>query len=280
MASNSAMVRSISAICRSAAGACLNSGRGFAPGFPVVILGIVWWLPLLVFAAIAGFWLWGRYRTRQRGPAVARFASQHALSYSAVGYVESPGYDFPLLREVHESDRSGYNNVLAGRWQDLPVKEADYWYSTRESVGGQVGRYRSYFSIVVVDLAAAMPYVSVQTKNLFTGAPGQPGMHEIDFESEDFNRKFSVTAPDKEFAIKLIDAGMIQWLMSTGGEFAFDLGGCNLLVWCGQLPATGLARLFDAATGFTDHIPHVVWAEYGAEHGGRAANSPGGGTPR
>jgi hypothetical protein len=242
----------------------------------------VWqWLLLLVPAAIAGFWLWGRYRTRQRGLAVARFASQHGLSYSAVGYVDSPGYDFPLLREVRESDRSGYNNVLAGRWQELPVKEADYSYSTRVGgVGGsQGGPDYSYFSIVVVDLAATMPYVSVQRKNLFNRAAEQPGMHQIDFESEDFNRTFSVTAPDKEFAIKLIGAGMIQWLMSTGGEFAFDIGGCNLLVSCDQLPATGLVRLFDAAAGFTDHIPPVVWAAYGAEHGGRAASSHDGGTP-
>jgi hypothetical protein len=240
----------------------------------------VWWLPVLVFAVLAGFWLWGRYRRRRRGPAVARFASQHGMSYTAVGYVDSPGYDFPLLREVRESDRSGYDYVLAGRWQDLPVKEADYWYSTREFAGGQTRRDHSYYSIVVVDLAATMPYVSVRAKNLSTRAAEDPGMHQIDSESEDFNRTFSVTAPDEEFAIKLIDAGMIEWLISTGGEFAFDLGGCNLLVWCGQLPVTGLARLFDAATGFTTHIPPVVWAEYGAEHGGRAANSHGGGTPR
>jgi hypothetical protein len=246
------------------------------------------WLPLLVFAAIAaaaGFWWWGRYRTRQRGLAVARFAAQHGLSYSAVGYVDSPGYDFPLLREERENDRSGYKNVLAGRWQGLPVKGADYWSSTTvtrsaTTTGGAAGgpvRDSSYFSIVVADLAATMPYAAVQRKGLFTRTAEHLGLHDdIDFESEDFNRKFSVTAPDREFAIKLIDAGMIQWLMSTGGEFAFDIGGCNLLVSCGQLPVTGLERLFDAAKGFTDHIPHAVWAEYG----GQAANSHDGGTPR
>ena len=68
---------------------------------------------------------------------------------------------------------------------------------------------------------------------------------------------------------------MIQWLMSTDGEFAFEIGGCNLLVSCDQLPVTGLVRLFDAATGFTDHIPHVVWAEYGAEEDDPAAEGPG-----
>jgi hypothetical protein len=85
-----------------------------------------------------------------------------------------------------------------------------------------------------------------------------------------------VTALDKEFAAKLIDAGMIQWLMSTGGEFAFGIGGGNLLVSCDQLPATGLVQLFDAAKGFTDHIPHAVWDEYG----GQVANSHDGGTLR
>jgi len=169
-----------------------------------------------------------------------------------------------LLRQGH---RSGYKNALAGRWQDLPVKEADYWFSTRVTAGGPQGtgsqRGYAYFSIVVADLAATMPYVSVQKKGLLTNAAEHLGMDHIDFESEDFNRKFRVTAPDKEVAVKLIDAGMIQWLLSTGAEFAFAVGGCNLLVSCNQLPATGLVRLFDVAKGFTDHIPHVVWAEYG-----------------
>ena len=85
------------------------------------------WLPLLAVPIIGGYLLWGKYRSRQRGPAVARFASQHSLSYSAAGYVDSPGYDFPLLRA---GDHCGYENVLAGRWQGLPVKEADYWWYT------------------------------------------------------------------------------------------------------------------------------------------------------
>jgi hypothetical protein len=129
------------------------------------------WLPFLAFPAIAGFWLWSKYRTRQRGPAVARFASQHGMSYSTDGYVSSPGYDFPLLRQ---GDDSGYKNVLAGRWQDLPVKEAGYWYSTTVTTTGpqDMGRERgyAYFPIVVADLAANVPYVSVQAKNMFTKA--------------------------------------------------------------------------------------------------------------
>jgi hypothetical protein len=169
------------------------------------------WLTFLaiVFAPIAGFLLWRRYRPEQRDTAVARFAAEHGLSYSAVGYVDSPGYDFPLLREVQDSDRSGYNNVLAGRWQDLPVKEADYWNATK--FRGSEGAWwsYSYFSIVVVDLAATVPYVSVRKNGLSPSVAEERGLVAVDFEPGDFTGKFSVRAPDTEFAVTLIDAGMI-----------------------------------------------------------------------
>ena len=234
--------------------------------------------------------MWGKYRTRQRRPAIARFASQHGLLDSGDRYVDSPGYDFPLLRELSGS-RNGYNNVVAGQWQGLPVKGADYWYSTSTNMSSDIGvadgRNRHYFSIVVADLAATVPYVSVQTKDALTrafdhvGLPplphlGPESLDVIDFEPEEFNQKFEVTTADGEFAIKLIDAAMIQWLVSAGGGLTFEVGGCNLLVSCGLLPVTDLVRLFDAAKGFVDHIPHPVWAEYG----GQAANPHDGAPPR
>jgi hypothetical protein len=237
-----------------------------------------------------GFWLWGKYRTRQRRPAIARFASQYGLSDSGDRYVDSPGYDFPLLREPTRG-RNGYHNVVAGQWQGLLVKGADYWYSTSTYVSADMsvgdGRNAHYFSIVVADLAATVPYVSVQPKDVLTrafdhvGLPplphlGPESLDVIDFEPEDFNQKFQVTTADREFAIKLIDAAMIQWLVSAGGGLTFEVGGCNLLVSCGLLPVTDLVRLFDAAKGFVDHIPRLVWAE----HGGQAANPHDGAPPR
>ena len=219
---------------------------------------------------------------------MARFASKNGLSYSEDGYVDSPGCDFPLLR-VRTGDRNGYNNVLAGQWHGLPVKGGDYWYCATMNRSDDVpfaGGHYHYFSIVVADLAATLPYVSVKAKDTLTRAFDRIGLpplphfdHEtvdvIGFEPQDFNQKFQVAAADEGFAIKLIDAAMIQWLMSTGGEFAFEVGGCNLLVSCDLLPATDLVRMFDETKGFVDHIPHAVWAEYGS----KAANPHDGAPP-
>jgi hypothetical protein len=100
--------------------------------------------------------------------------------------------------------------------------------------------------------------------------------HGIRFGSQDFDRKFKVTAPDQEFAARLIDPAMIQWLLSTRGQFGFVIQGSELLVSCDQLPATGLVPLFDAAKSFTDHIPQLVWADYStSQQNPRDRGTPG-----
>jgi hypothetical protein len=226
----------------------------------VVVLSLRFEVPTLQIRL-----LWWKYR---RAPAVARFASQHGMGYSADRGLDLAAYDFFSL--LCRGDRRGCKNVLMGRWQDLPVKEADYWYSELEAAGpqGQQGRVYSYFSIVIADLAADVPYASIHKKGLLTRAAEHLGLHHIDFGSEEFDRKFRVTSPSTDFTFKLIDAGMMQWLLSTGGEFGFEVAHGYLLVWCHLLRPTELMQLFEAAKSFTDHIPGEVWAQYGTNSRG------------
>ena len=73
---------------------------------------------------------------------------------------------------------------------------------------------------MIAELAASMPSISVvPQKQLVTWHVGRrPGSHGIPVGSEDFDRKFKVTASDEEFAARLIGPAMIQWLLSTGGS--------------------------------------------------------------
>ena len=215
----------------------------------------------LIVAGICGVVAVGLIRRsrgrRGRRLALARVAGQYGMQYSDDDPYGLSAHDFGLLRE---GSRRGCQNVLSGRWQDLPVKEADYWYGTG---GGTSYGYRRDFSIVIAELAATMPGISVVPYALLgkkqlretRHAGHRRGSHGIRSGSEDFDRKFKVTASDKEFAARLIDPAMIQWLLSTGGQFGFVIQGSALLVSCDQLPATGLVPLFDAAKSFTDQIP-------------------------
>jgi hypothetical protein len=196
------------------------------------------------------------------------FAQRFGLSFSQDDPYDLTSYPFLLLRK---GDGRGCENVVSGSFQGVMVKEADYWYFDRstDSEGHTTKSYHRY-SIVIADLALSTPHVSVSKENLLTLAADHMGMRDIEFESEAFNRAFNVTAPDKEFAFKLIDARMEQFILDTGGAFAFESVGSSLLASCHKRSPAELVPLFGATKGFVDHIPRLVWNEYGTGEGRQA----------
>jgi hypothetical protein len=200
---------------------------------------------------------------RKRRDDLEAFAQRFQLSYSRddpYGLLDHP------FRLFSKGDGRGCENVLAGTWQGLALKEADYWYYDRSTDSkGQTSRTYHHFSVLLVDLALRAPYVSVERENLLTIVADHLGLKDIDFESEAFNRRFNVKSADREFAFKLIDARMERFLLDTGGAFAFEFAGTSLLVTCHRLAPTELVPLFGSAKGFVDRIPRLVWNEYGTE---------------
>jgi hypothetical protein len=117
--------------------------------------------------------------------------------------------------------------------------------------------------VVVADLPCELPHVGVVKETMLDRVADAVRIDDLDVESEAFNRLFRVTAQDREFAYQLLDARMIRWLESTGGEFGFEVAGPNLLVWSDRRPPSRLVPLFGCARLFHDHIPRLVWNRYG-----------------
>ncbi len=165
-------------------------------------------------------------------------------------------------------DGRGIENVLTGAFQGQPVREADYWYYT-ESTDSQGRTSKTYhrFSVAVSPLEADLPEVWVEKESLLSTLANDLSFHDLQFESEAFNRMFNVRSADREFAYKLLDARMLQWLISTGGAFGFEVNGPWLLVWCRKRRPAELVPLLGSAKLFRDHIPRLVWNELGV--GGR-----------
>ena len=227
-------------------------------------------IPALVFVLIlaaVGTGVWLSYRAKQRRrEALFGFATERGLEYSRVDPFALPSsYAFHLFGM---GDGRGCENVLSGTWDGLPVREADYWYYTEssDSKGGRSKSY-SYFSVVVADLDCSVPRVSISKETLLTRAAEHLGASDLDFESEEFNRMFKVTAQDPQVAYQLIDPRMMNWLLSTGGAFGFEVVGPNLLVYSHRRRPTELIPLFGSAQLFRDHIPRLVRTEYGIRQG-------------
>lgn len=218
---------------------------------------------LLAMAAI-GLAAWYAYHLKQkRREALALFAFQNGFEYSR----DDPfhlvsGHPFRLFSL---GDGRGCENVLSGTWQGMPMKAADYWYYT-ESTDSDGHTRRSYvrFSIAITELEGSLPQLLLDRESLSTRLADHLGFRDIEFESEQFNRQFQVKSADRQFAYRLIDARMMRWLLAAEGGFGFEVAGESLLVHSARRGPTELIPLFGMAKGFRDHIPRLVWAEYGA----------------
>lgn len=236
-----------------------RSFRRFGSLFILQTMEPLIFILILAGVAVIAYLVWRAKQKRRE--ALALFALQRGFEFSRSDPFDLPRYDFHLFRM---GQGRGCENVMWGKWQDLPVKEADYWYYT-ESTDSKGNRTRSYhrFSVVLAELSCHLPDVTMEREDAGSWLAGHLGFHDIEFESERFNRMFKVKARDREFAYRLIDARMIRWLESLPGDFGFEVNGQNLLVWSGRRKPSELTPLFGSARMFCDHIPRLVWTEYG-----------------
>jgi len=189
-------------------------------------------------------------RRRQEG--LAAFAKQEGLQFSTqdpIGLVDCALEIFRL------SPYSRCTNVAWGTWQGLAMAVGDLWFGRGEQTpDGKV------YSVAVVDLGED---VSLPMLMISRGNPPLElrAMRPIEFESEEFNRSLQVRCKDREFAFRLVDPRMMEWLASTDHRFGFQVGGRRLLVHSHRLPPAGLIPLLGTTKAFHDHVPQLVWQE-------------------
>lgn len=225
----------------------------FAALIPVLALGV------MAMAVVVAVYTWRK--KAQRREALALWGAKRGLAFSAEDPHRTLSLPFRLFRC---GDGRGVENVLSGTWEGLPIRLADYWYYD-ESHDSQGRSSRSYehYSIALMPIEATLPPVRIEHENAFTRLVSAVGLKDVEFESGEFNRRFRVNAEDREFAFKLLDARMMEWLLATASGHCYEVSGSWVLAYCGQAQPPTLATLAKALQGFVQQVPRLVWADYG-----------------
>ncbi len=219
-------------------------------------LAVVAVFALVVFVVVRHF-----KEVRKRREDLALWAAQRGFEYSQKDPHNLVGLDFHLFTE---GDGRGCENVLTGTWEGMSVRLADYWYYTENNDSrGHSSRSYERFSILLTTIDAALPHVRIGHENLLSRLIDKLGFDDIQFESEQFNRRFRVLADDRQFAYKLVDARMIEWLLNVGGSHCYEVNGQWVLVHSKRLPPNELTALLHAGKEFIEQVPRLVWADYG-----------------
>jgi hypothetical protein len=102
----------------------------------------------------------------------------------------------------------------------------------------------------------------IEHENLGTRLATALTFHDIQFESEAFNKAFYVKSPDAKFANDFVDARMMDWLMAHAAGFSFEVDGDELLCSCKRIEPTAIVPLLGTANAFREQIPRVVYSLY------------------
>lgn len=125
-------------------------------------------------------------------------------------------------------------NTITGRAEfeglPFPAVMGDYTYKVTSSNGKTTSTRTYTFSYLILHLPwAGVPDLLIRRENLMDKLAGAIGFDDIDFESEEFSRRFHVKSPDKRFAYDVIHPRMMEFLMS-GNEPAVEVRrGCICL---------------------------------------------------
>jgi hypothetical protein len=105
------------------------------------------------------------------------------------------------------------NHMLYGRVDGCDLKAFDYKYET----GSDKDETTYHLSAVIFDTDMVFRTLVIRRETFGDRFAGAIGFNDIDFESEEFSRKFFVKSDDKKFAYDVVHQKMMQFLLENPG---------------------------------------------------------------
>jgi hypothetical protein len=150
-------------------------------------------------------------------------------------------------------------NVLYGSHDGRDLVSFDYEYKTQTTNGKQTTTQVHRFSVLGLSMGILMPQLSVDPENFLERFVGRLTGNDIDLESEEFNRAFTVGCPDRKFASDVLHPQMMEFLLAhrqIGFRFERD---SMLMVARGQRTPAQIDATIQVMDGITDRVPEFVW---------------------
>jgi hypothetical protein len=219
-----------------------------------VVLVIALGVALVVLVGVAGY-----YARKRRILLWQQTAASLGLQYSTEDPFDLVDLPFDLFSR---GERRGTENVLSGTKDGLDVKAFEFWdYTESTDSDGSTSRSYEYFSCVLLPAPVVCPHTTIGPEGFFSRIGRALGFHDIEFESEDFNKAMKVKSAQPKFATYLVDPQMMEWLLANKG-WQFELSDLSVLTYCKRVKPPEIATVIATAQGFHQHIPHVVDETY------------------
>ena len=219
-------------------------------GFALAVVGFI---ALFVVIAVLAF-----VAAKKRREALEAFATAKGWTYTARDDSLARRFDG---RPFGQGYGRHANNVLRGVHDGRAMVAFDYQYTTSSGSGKDRTTDTHHYSVVVLSIGAVMPALSVSPEGMFGRIVGRLTNTDIELESEDFNRAFTVRCPDRKFAFDVLHPQTMQLLLGwpdLGWRFEGD---SMLVVTDGRHSVEEVEARLGVMDAILDGIPEFVWAQ-------------------
>lgn len=207
---------------------------------------------LVFFAVIAGLIISFLAAKKQREE-LRNLAMQLWLNFTASDpFGIFMAYSFDCLNRGHSRHAE---NFIHGRLGNYDIKAFDYSYTT----GNDKNKTTHYCSAVIMDTDVPLKPLAIRPENMFDRLAEMVGFDDIDFESEEFSRKFHVKSPDKKFAYDVIHPRMMEFLLKKS-KWNIEILGRSVIIYnYKRFSVPEYKSAIDFANGFLGQFPDYLW---------------------
>jgi hypothetical protein len=222
---------------------------------PVIFVGFV----LLILGVV----VFGYLQAKKRREGMAAYAASRGWTYTEQD---------PSLLDRFEGapfgtgeDREAFN-VMRGTAHDRPMVVFDYQYVTTHTSTDAQGHSKTErtthpYSVIAVNAGAVLPALAVTPEGLVSRFFGRLTNSDIELESEDFNRAFTVTCPNRRFASDVLHPRMMELLLQWP-ELAWRFDADSVLaIRSGAHDVQEVEAKLAALDAILDAVPDFVWRE-------------------
>jgi hypothetical protein len=166
------------------------------------------------------------------------------------------------------------HNILTGTHDGRDFVGFDYLYHTTETSTDAQGHTSSrevshWYSVLALRTAEGFPVLEVSPEGFFGRAIGKLTNRDIQLESEEFNRAFSVVCSDRRFAYDILHPRLMEQLLQTRDVGWKIQQGWMLAIEPGRHDVTDIDRRLTVIDGVLDAVPDFVRQQYGLPPAGR-----------
>lgn len=207
---------------------------------------------IAILLPIVGWTVWQAEKKRRQG--FSDWAAQHGWLYDHCRNATlKHRYAFLDRLKIGHSRRASHH--LKGHWGGRAATAFCFAYTT----GSGKNQQTHYLGVVLMKLERHFPELRIYPENILLRFGQMMGYDDIDFESVDFSKTFTVRSEDKKFAYDFCNTGMMELLLHAR-QTALELEGDTLALFLDRyLKPEDLKPLLDFLTSIRGEMPEYLF---------------------